>query len=121
MNPLVEKALFYYGDLIRDDFKKSDIYQTLERLANKAGFMISIETGYTLDEFKLNKSIVLSVNVVDETLNEVASLDEGTLNAYMIIVFRKRKDQLLFFDWTDDDFIESINMIIEDLKARVGT
>jgi len=74
-----------------------------------------------LDEFKLNKSIVLSVNVVDETLNEVASLDEGTLNAYMIIVFRKRKGQLLFFDWNDDGFIESINMIIKDLKARLGT
>ena len=102
MNSIVEKALFYYSNLVAEDFRKSSIYNRLDRLVKLMDFKIDTEVGYESCNRHINSCIMLDLVIIDkESKNITPVIDsEGTLFACVMIVMCKRKGQILFLTGT---------------------
>lgn len=109
------EALQFYCQKESEELKQSDLFRSLEELVSDLQFSIDFYAQEIMDNSKENKwhigFIILAGNDEMIFLN-----DEGLLSADTMIVQRDKKGRVKFYSWEDEDFIDSINWTIKELK-----
>ena len=123
MNQNAKQAIEYYCKKEIQTLKLSEHFAEISTLTNSLGYMIDISVGKANDKKKdkFPKTVYLSFSIIDQqgTITSLDSLDFEHLTDATRILEIDRKNRVTFFSWQDDEeFIESLEWIIKELKTQ---
>lgn len=110
----ISETIKYYCENEMKDFKDSSFYKRIEELVNLKELKLDCSYGNSVN--KKDKNFYLGISILDKNNNVIEIYDEGHLGISTILVLIDKKDRFKFFPWTDDEFIEDLNWIIENLN-----
>ncbi len=113
----INSTLKFYCDNEKIDFESQPIFNDLRKLVNKSNLIIVCEYGKESDNKKFG-NLYLSVSVKNQNNEFIEIYDDGFLTACTILVSVDRKERIKFYSWNDNDFIDSINWMIKNLKEK---
>ena len=122
MNQSIKQSLDFYFKITTQTLKNSEHFAEISSLATSINCSIDISIGEAMDakKDKYPKKIYLSFSILDNQRKIVCvdPIDFEHLTDATIILEIDRKNKVQFFTWQEDkDFIESLEWIIEELKA----
>lgn len=115
MNDKIKQTLELYCQNELNDFCKSELFSAIEKAAKQRNYILKCEVGKAVDSRK-NDETYLSVNVFDVNNKIVEIWDDGPLSISILLLSIDKKERVEFFSWADEDFIDSLNWILECLK-----
>lgn len=114
MNENIKKTIEYYCQHELDDFKRSDIFKSIEILAKNKKLIVKCSIGKEYNKPNSNNQY-LGIEILYNN-KPIEIYDEGTLGYATILVMVDKKQRIKFYSWDEDDFIESLKRIKEELK-----
>lgn len=117
MDNLYSILNFYCESEIKS-FKKSDLFIELESIVKELNYILICEYGKECSNIK-SENIYLSLTVYNKNNEIIEIFDEGCLSAATILILVDKRKRFEFFSWKDEDFIESIQWIINELKKLI--
>ncbi len=97
------------------NFKNNEIYNVLLNLVTDLNLTLVCEYGQEKDN-KKSQNLYFSVSIRNENNEIIEIFDDGYLTAATMLISVDRKERIKFFSWEDEDFIDSLNWIIESIK-----
>lgn len=96
-----------------DKLKSNELFQKIQQLATNLGFLVDYYCEFSPE----NKSqLLLGLSVLDEK-GEILEVEEKSYLCPSTPVLEiDRKCRFKFFDTFDDDFLDSLQWVIEELK-----
>lgn len=95
--------------------KASSLYYHLQNLLNKNNLILVCEYG-TGQFNRKSTDWYLSITVLNAKNEMIEIPDDGVLTAATKLIFIDKKERVKFFSWEDEDFIESINWIMQSVE-----
>ena len=96
-----------------DKLKSNELFQKIQQLATNLGFLVDYYCEFSPE----NKSqLLLGLSVLDEKGEIVEVEEKSYLCPSTPVLEIDRKCRFKFFDTFDDDFLDSLQWVIEELK-----
>ena len=115
MISIIEQTLKYYSTNEMDAFKKSEYFSKIYLLAHNDGFYVNCSVGYAENNVR-ETYLGIEITNADGEIIVVDEKDYSHLCAATCIISIDKKDRISFLPWTDEDFIDSLEWIICELK-----
>lgn len=115
MNENLIKALSLYCNSEIANFENSELFIEMQNLVKELNYTLVCDYGKELDN-KKSENLYLSITIYDSKNEIIEIFDDGFLVASTMLVLVDKKQRLKFFSWEDEDFIDSLNWIIRNLK-----
>ena len=96
-----------------DKLKSNELFQKIQQLATNLGFLVDYYCEFSPE----NKSqLLLGLSVLDKKGEIVEVEEKSYLCPSTPVLEIDRKCRFKFFDTFDDDFLDSLQWVIEELK-----
>jgi len=110
------KILSIYCENEVNDFKNNQLFIELNNLVYKLNFTLVCECKKGIDINNKSKNIYLSISIYNQNKEIIEIFDDGYLSASTLLFSIDKKERIKFFNWNDEDFIDSLNWIIKNLS-----
>ena len=117
MNNRVMNLINRYCEETISDFCLSSYYNRILEKTKELSYRLDVFF-MKIDSKKKNvQHYYLDVSVYNSDGKYIEVWDDGVLFAETCIVSIDKRDRCKFFDWCDEDFIDSLNWIIDNLDV----
>ena len=96
-------------------FKKHESFCMLYELVNELNYALTC----SYERIHGNNgsiSLYLNISVCHKNGEFIEIFDEGCLSAATILALVDKKERIIFYPWDSDDFLDSINWIMRNLR-----
>ena len=117
MNKNLTNILHTYCRNEIQNFKSCELFKTLLNQVTDLNLILVCDYGQEKNN-KRSQNLYFNISIRNENDEIIEIFDDGYLTATTILISVDRKERIKFFSWEDEDFIESLNWIIEKLKKN---
>lgn len=116
-NSMVNKKTTKIIEFIKNyeitNLQENELYKKIEDMASKLGFYVECYCDFSPEN---NKQLLLGFSVFKEEQEIVEVEEKSYLCPSTPVLEIDKKGRFKFFDTFDEDFLDSINWVIEELK-----